>query len=271
MGEIKDSGRQTLVDKIIDGTLEGDNYHNKIFLRVGSKKDNYVDVDFSHTYFDHCYFRKCTFESCNFNGCKFLNSNFTGSKFIGCNFDYATFQNTTIDEEILSSGNPGFENLKLKFARSLRMNYQGLGNAEAANKAIKIELEATKIHLFKSWSSNESYYRGKYSGKKRVGAFFKWFYFKIQQYIWGNGESPLKLLRSGLVLWIIMTFYDVYKIGNLKDISNYWESFKKMPQIFFSIERPEEYSDLYLSGIFIIRIIAFGLFISMLLKRFNKR
>jgi len=271
MSNLKDSGKEHIVDKIIDGTSTGVNYHNKIFTRVGSKADTYKNVDFSHSYFDHCYFRNCVFDSCNFNGCKFINSNFASSKFLGCKFDYATFQNTIIDEEILDTGFPGYDNLKLKFARSLRTNFQGLGDAESVNKAIKIELEARESHLKKSWKSNEAYYRKKYKDWNRVLACFKWFRFRAQAFVWGNGESTYKLLRSGLILWIIMTIYDVNIVGNLNELSSYLSSFVKMPQIFLSIEKPKEYSDVYLSVIYIIRIISFGLFMSILLKRYNKR
>ncbi|TXG36975.1 pentapeptide repeat-containing protein [Seonamhaeicola maritimus] len=268
---IKDSGRVQVIDKIIDGKITEENYHNKYFLRVGSKADRYENIDFSHTYFDHCYFRNCVFDSCNFNGCKFLNSNFSGSTFVGCDFTYATFQNTEVDEEILDTGCPGYDNLKLKFARTLRKNFQGLGDAESANKAIKIELDARKSHLWKCWNSNESYYRKKYTGWNRFFAFFKWLKFKIEEFVWGNGESTLKLIRSGFIFWIIMTVIDVSLTGNFNEISSYWNSFIKMPQIFLSIEKPINYSNLYLSIIFIIRIVAFGLFMSILLKRFNKR
>lgn len=271
MNNLKENGKEHIIDKIIDGTLTEVNYHNKLFIRVGSKADTYKNVDFSHTYFDHCYFRNCVFDGCNFNGCKFMNSNFASSTFIGCKFDYATFQNTIVDEEILQTGFPGFDNLKLKFARSLRTNFQSLGDAESANKAIKIELEARESHLKKSWKSNESYYRKKYKGWNRILAYLKWFRFKIQEFIWGNGESTNNLIRSGLILWLLMTIYDVYKVGNLNELSSYWSSFIKMPQVFLSLEKPIGYSDIYLSSIYIVRIVAFGLFMSILLKRYNKR
>ncbi|QCX38656.1 pentapeptide repeat-containing protein [Aureibaculum algae] len=271
MDNLKDNGKEHIVDKIIDGTLTGVNYHNKLFVRVGSKDDTFKKVNFSHTYFDHCYFRNCVFDSCNFNGCKFINSNFASSKFMGCKFDYATFQNTIVDEEILETGFPGYDNLKLKFARSLRTNFQGLGDAESANKAIEIELEARESHLKKAWKSNESYYRKKYKGKERFFAYLKWLRFKIQAFIWGNGESTMKLIRSGVILWLLMTVYDVFKFGNLNELTSYWDSFVKMPQMFLSIEKPTGYPNIYLSFIYIIRLIAFGLFMSILLKRYNKR
>ncbi len=89
MDNLKDNEKEHVIDKIIDGSLIGVNYHNKLFVRVGSKADTFKNVDFSHTYFNHCYFRNCVFDSCNFIGCKFMNSNFASSKFLGCKFDYA--------------------------------------------------------------------------------------------------------------------------------------------------------------------------------------
>ncbi|MCD9580855.1 pentapeptide repeat-containing protein [Tenacibaculum maritimum] len=267
---LKESGREHITDKIIDGEIKDTDFRNKLFTRIGAKKDRFINVNFSHTYFDHCYFRGCVFENCNFNGCKFTNSNLSGSTFISCDFTYSSFQNTLVDQEILNSC-PGYPNLKLKFARNLRKNFQGIGDADLANKAIKIELNAKRTHLLKSWYSNESYYRGKYEKKDRVIAFFKWLWFKIQDFIWGNGESTTKLLRTGFIFWIIMMFIDVSKNGDYNQISNYWNTFVKMPQIFLSIEKPDSYPDSYLSFIFIIRVIAFGLFMSILLKRYNKR
>ena len=117
--------------------------------------------------------------------CKFL----TGLKFTGCKFDYANFERTIIEGDVLDNCCPGWDNLKLKFARTLRVNFQQLGDSELANKAIKVELDATEIHLKKSWHSNESYYRKKYCGWKRVGKFFEWLKFQILDFIWENGEN----------------------------------------------------------------------------------
>jgi hypothetical protein len=156
-------------------------------------------VDFRYTTFDACYLRKCFFEECDFTGCRFVSTSLYGSTFAGCKFDYATFEKTDIDEHVLSTGCPGTENLKMRFARSLRVNYQQLGNADAVNKAIAVELEATRVHLEKSWRSNESYYRRKYAGAQRALQLLRWIQFITLDWIWGNGESVGKLLRAALV------------------------------------------------------------------------
>ncbi|HHB75668.1 MAG TPA: hypothetical protein ENK84_03880, partial [Desulfobulbus sp.] len=153
------SNREHLVDQRFDTDVSNTEYINKLFLRIVAKGRKFENVNFKYTIFDTTYFRNCVFESCDFTGCKFIGANFYGAKFIGCKFDYATFERAIISNDVLDNCCPGWDNLKLKFARTLRVNFQQLGDSKSANKAIKIELDATEIHLKKSWLSNESYYR----------------------------------------------------------------------------------------------------------------
>lgn len=266
-----DSGREKIEDQIFDSDTSKTNFHNKLFIRIGAKGKTFKQVDFSHTYFEHCYFKDCVFDSCDFNGVKFSNCNLTGSSFPGSKFDYVNFEKTYIDNDVLSNNCPSWDNLKLKFARSLRINYQGLGDSESVNKAIQIELRSTKKHLYDSWHANTSYYRNKYKGFDRFTCFFKWLSFKCQEYVWGNGESLWKLLRAGLVLWIIMTLKDVIYNLHWTIVPEYFKSFINMPSIFLGINKGDNNSDLYLSFISACRLIGFGLFMSILIKKFNRR
>lgn len=268
---MEDSGREKIEDKIIDTDLKSENFHNKYFVRVGSKKHIFKETIFNHSYFENCYFRDITFDSCNFNGCKFINCNFQGSKFPGSNFEYATFEKTFIDSEILDNNCPSYNNLTLKFARTLRINYQAIGEAESVNRAIKIELRATKEHLYESWNSKATYYRNKYKGLDRIGMFFTWLNFKAQDIIWGNGESTMKLLRTGIIFWIIISIIDTVFFKNPNMLSDYLESFCEVPSIFMGINKPNNYPELYLTFISVIRFIGFALFTSIIIKRFNRR
>src|SRR4051794_19577304 len=94
------------------------------------------------------------------------------------------------------------------FARSLRMNYQQIGDAAAANHAIRVELDATETHLRKAWRSNDHYYRAKYSGLLRARQFVSWVKFKLLQHTWGNGESISALLRSVVVFVAVIGVFD---------------------------------------------------------------
>ena len=99
----------------------------KVFVRLNAKAIRFVDVSFQHCVFDECYFNNCVFEDCDFTGCKFLGCNFHQSTFAGCSFKYAAFERTDIDDEILTREAPLEENLRMRFARSLRTNFPGAG------------------------------------------------------------------------------------------------------------------------------------------------
>ena len=268
---IKDSGRVELSDKKFEEDVDGDSYINRLFVRLVAKKVRFSNIDFRYCIFDAAYLRNCTFDSCDFTGCRFINSNLHGTSFNGCKFDYATFDKSFIDSDILDSGCPGPENLRLKFARTLRINYQQIGDAKSANKAINIELHATEDHLYKSWKSKESYYRHKYKGLKRLCAFSEWLEFKTLDLIWGNGESTWKLFRAVLAVLVLISAVDVFKYGNTELISNYFQSFILSPQILLGVLKPDHYPALYLTLIFLVRLVMFGFFMSIIIKRFNRR
>ncbi|GAG90275.1 unnamed protein product, partial [marine sediment metagenome] len=218
-----------------------------------------------------CYLRNCVFDSCDFTGCRFISVNFHGTSFRGCKFDYATFERTIVDSNILDTSCPGWENLKSTFARTLRTNFQQLGDATSANKAIKVELEATEAHLYKAWKSNESYYRKKYEGLNRAKKFSEWLKFKVLDFIWGNGESAYKLVRSIIIIFLLMTIYNVLAFTDPAKISSYWNSILAIPPIFLGVTSPSHYPELYLTFIVFIRLAAIGFLLSIIIKKFSRR
>lgn len=268
---LSDSHRVHETDKKIDDDVVNVEFVNHLFVRLVAKGRRFVNVDFKYSIFDSSYLRNCTFDSCDFTGCRFVGTNLYGSSFTGCKFEYSNFEGTIIDSDILDTGCPGPENLKMKFARTLRVNYQQLGDATSANKAIQVELKATEIHLHKAWSSNESYYRKKYAKWKRVKAFIEWVQFKTLDFIWGNGESTLKLIRSTVVILLIMTAIDVLAFRNTHLISSYQNSLYESPQIFLGTLTPANYPRSYLTAILFVRLVTFGFFMSIIIKRFNRR
>lgn len=265
------SNRQHHLDEKFHTDVLNVEYSNRLFVRLVAKGKRFENVDFKYTIFDTCYFRNCVFDSCDFTGCRFIGTNFYGASFSGCKFDYAVFERTIIDSHILEIGCPGYENLKFKFARTLRMNFQSLGDSKAANKAIKVELDATESHLYKAWKSKESYYRKKYKGFKKIKVFSEWLTFKAMDLIWGNGENALKLIRSIVIILALMSLFDVFSFSDPTQLSSYWSSFWSMPAVFLGTLSPQHYSESYLAFICFIRLVAIGFFISIIIKRFNRR
>lgn len=265
-----DSGKQIETDKKFDDDVYG-TYSNHLFVRLIAKNKKFSSVDFKYTVFDSCYLRECRFDSCDFTGARFVGSNLHGSKFSGCNFGYAVFERTQIDPTILDTECPPLENLKARFARTLRTNFQQLGDANAVNKAILVELQSTEVHLRKAWGSNESYYRKKYKGIDRLKLFVEWLSFVSLDFMWGNGESPLRLLRFAFLIILIMSTYDTYLCGNTDLVSSYIQSIPRAGAVFVGTLTPEEYSKGYLAIITLIRLVVVGFLLSIILKKFNRR
>lgn len=268
---LNNSDRTTETDKKFDGDETGTRYPNRLFLRLVAKDKSFTKVDFKYTIFDSCYLRGCKFDSCDFTGCRFVGTNLHGSRFSGCKFDYATFERTPVDSDILDTECPGPENLKQRFARTLRMNYQQLGDPSAANKAMIIELEATEAHLHKAWSSKESYYRKKYSGWRRVKACFEWLSFKLLDFVWGNGEYLSRLIRAVLVVLLAMTIFEVAAYDDPQRLGSYVSAFESSFAVFLGVLTPPLYAKWYLAIVTLVRLVAMSFFLSIVIKKFNRR
>ncbi len=270
---LKVGNRRVVTDHFFDSGVidEPSKYAQTVFVRLNARKKlRFEKVSFQHCVFEGCYVNNCSFDTCDFTGCKFVGSNFHQSSFAECKFDYATFERTQIDDDILSGEAPREENLRMRFARSLRMNYSQIGDAKAVNTAITVELEATETYLRKSWQLEETYYKNKYPGKKAVKQFFRWVQFKMLDVIWGNGESITKLLRSLLCCLIVMAFYDTIAHGSAENLLDYWSRFVVAPSVFLGIEQGG-YSRGALSIVAAARYVGIALLTTLLVKRFGRR
>ena len=144
---LKSGNRKVITDFYVpeDIVEEPDYFKYMVLVRLNAKKIKFKNISFMHCIFDSCYFNDCVFDSCDFTGCKFIASNFHQTAFRGCDFKFAIFEHSQFDDDILISEAPKEENLRRNFARSLRMNFQQIGDAKAVNKAITVELMATSV------------------------------------------------------------------------------------------------------------------------------
>ncbi|MEX2575903.1 MAG: pentapeptide repeat-containing protein [Halofilum sp. (in: g-proteobacteria)] len=231
----------------------------------------FIGCDFSHSEFDACLLRNCVFDSCDFVGAKFKGTNLRGTRFECCRFDYAEFSNTHLEAHILETNCPERENILQKFARSLRVNFQQIGDSDAANRAILVELDATRVHLKKAWHSKHPYYRKKYHGIHRALMFLDWAKFEALHYFWGNGESLFKLLRSIIFLLIIISACDVFLLRDYNKVGNYISALAASPQVLLGVVKPEQYGGLVLAAIASARYILFACLVSVFIKRLSRR
>lgn len=273
---LKEDDREKISDRLVDVSskkVENDQttFHRKVLTRLSAIKVTFKNVSFYQTVFDTCYFNNCVFDSCSFVGCRFVACNLNQSTFPGCKFEYAIFERTQVDDDILNSA-PERNNLKLKFARTLRMNYQQIGDAKAVNRAIIVELEATDIFLKESWSSNSDYYRKKYVGLSRIWQLAKWIEFRALDFIWGNGESVTKLLRS--IIWVILgvAILDMIYTPGEKPFTDFLQSFFTAPALFLGVKPlPDTMPPMMSACIAALRLLGFAFLTAILVKRFGRR
>ena len=257
--------RETIIDHEITGDLKDVKFDRHIFERVCAKGIIFTKVSFTFAIFDNCYFRDCKFIDCNFTGAKFNDTNLRASIFDGSKFDYCRFSKTSVPVTIIDKHMPGYENVASELARSLRVNYSQLGNVTGVNKAIKAELDATKTHLWKAAWSKESYYRHKYKGLARAKQILEYFWFKLLDFLWGNGESPLKLLRTIFFLIAFVAFCLWYVDQPLKTV------LLSPFSLFLGTSQNYDFPEMVKTIATLARYILLGMFVSILVKRLSRR
>ena len=264
--------RKHYADHQFSRDTDGDDFVHSVFTRVSAKQRKLCNVDFSFSVFDACYFRDCIFKKCKFTGCRFVNTNFHGSSFDGCKFEYATFDKTDITCDILKNNCPGWVNLKRHFARSLRKNYESIGDKGAADKAFATELKATEEHLRKAWKSNESYYRTNFKWLARANAFFQWVGFWFTDIVFGNGQKVSRPIVAMGIALVAIAILHLFKSGSLSSPNTYLGAFfVQSPSVFFGICQPASYSASLLTMIYVVRLVVFGSFMTLIVRQFSRR
>lgn len=167
---------KTFTDKIFKNKeIINENFQYFIFTRlVANKYTRFVSVDFSYCIFDNAYMRNCVFDNCKFIGCKFIGSNFLSSNFVKCDFEYANFEKTLVDVDSIIENLSNSPNLKHRMLKSLRVNFQQLGDTDAVNRMILLELSASEQYLRLASFSDKEYILKKHGGfKKRTVALLR--------------------------------------------------------------------------------------------------
>jgi hypothetical protein len=100
--------------------------------------------------------------------------------------------------------------------------------------------------------------------------FLKWLNFVVMDYIWGNGESTWKLVRAALVIMLLMSIIHIFTIKDYSLVA-LSKAIGYVPQIFLGVEKPHNYAGSYLAFVTFLRLVLFGFFMSILIKRFSKR
>lgn len=265
--ELEEHIKPVIEYKEIRGEARNEDFSVRRLSHMFAVDVAFFDVSFKQSDFVNCYFRNCRFTRCNFTGATIKESNFRGSQFETCDFRYTSWEKTILDEHILDTCLPSEENLARDLTRSLRVNFSQIGNYDAVNKAALIEVSLTGHYLFNAAYSRQSYYRGKYKGWSRISHALGHARWKTLELLWGNGESPLRVAMSGLVVIVVAAFAIMRNQPRPIFLDALWSAFS----CFWGVPGEVKLPNVYAVTLTVIRFILFGLFMAILIKRLSRR
>jgi hypothetical protein len=250
-------------------------------VRLAMKGAKVKNGDFLQCVFDEVYARHALFENVNFSGSYFKNCNFSNSTFYHCDLSFCKFEKCDLPYKSIMSCLPSEPNIRRELARSLKVNYQGLGNKKIADIFLDIEIEANEQELMAIFKSSETYYKQRYDWGQRFSSLFEWGWLKAAGLVWGYGHRILRLIISYLVLMSSLSILLALSHSSFKEVSTgitksltYSESF--IVVYGESIKYPYDFSAIGTFAhviIFIVRlfgIIYLGLFGATLYRRISK-
>jgi len=256
----------------VTSSVHDGNYSSHHFKSVSAKAKTFSNVIFHQCIFESTYFRNCKFINCDFQGSIFKDCYLHGSIFANCSFWYVRFEKCQIDDDLIDHCLPKEENLARDLVRSLRINYAQIGSPEGVNKAAAHEVELTGRHYFKAAFPTSEYYQlAKYSGWNRIRYIFKYFNWKLLDVLWGNGESPSRVLRNaGLCVTLGVA---AWHLSDPRGFDLFLSRMISAIAYFFSCPYPSgETLPLWLSvWITIGRIVLTALFLAIVVKRLARR
>ncbi len=250
---------------------------NRRFDDLNANKGTFIDCDFSYSIFNRAYVRAATFEGCRFVGCRFYDSNLRGASFHVCDFKYTIFQHTLLEPKEMLAVLPLEPNLRRDALQNLRANAVEVGDYGSQRLFVLAEVDAATDHLTRVLKGAEDYYRRKYPSfidKLRAAAALA--RLKVEGWIWGHGERPLKILVSAAVLVLALTLINLWSVVPRVG----WDATRAGSEVLrYSI-------DLLLDAVpqarfkgfafvdyalIMMRYVYIGLFISVLFKRISHR
>lgn len=246
--------------------ISDDNFERHEMVRVFAVGKVFKKVNFKQANFLGCYFRNCRFIGCDFTGALIKETNLRGSQFENCTFRYTVWEKSHLDDDFLDRCLPSEENLARDLVRSLRVNFSEIGNYEAVNRAASIEVRLTGQHLYKASYSNESYYRSKYKGWKRISHAIQHARWKALDLLWGNGESIIRISIS-----CFLTIFSVSLVYAREEKLSITNALAESIWQFWGKQYAQAMPPAYTLALTITQFVAFGLFMAILVKRLSRR
>lgn len=200
-----------------DRVLAKKDFTNSILEDVEGKEVVYRECHFSYSIFIRGYFHKAKFEGCKFIGTRFVTTNFRSATFEGCDFSYADFDRCVVPVPQLLANLPTFANVRWELLHNLRANARSLGDTRHESDLVWQEID-TEMEHWRSVSRGQAGYYHKYSRTDRVLAGLRHWRLLIERYVWGHGESLVRLSIATLVALVVLGLLNA--IGRAGDVGS---------------------------------------------------
>ena len=98
----------------------------------------------------------------------------------------------------------------------------------------------------------------------------QWIEFRMLDLIWGNGESLPRLFFSVLIFNFFIAIFD-WMLNQAKPPDSFIKSLAAAPSIFLGTQAVDYFHPLALALIVFVRLVFMAFFMSIVIKRFNRR
>jgi hypothetical protein len=98
----------------------------------------------------------------------------------------------------------------------------------------------------------------------------EWIGFVVGDFIWGNGERPVHLIRTTITLLLVIAVLDAALTPDPQRDTDWLSTFATVTSVFLGTERGD-YPTFITALIALARYVILGLFVSILVRRFVRR
>lgn len=189
--------------QLLDGEkFSGVEFQNCTFANVSFKGCDLSGVKFDNCTFASCYFRNARLTSVEFRASRFIDCDLSKIDVRTCDLKwYNTFQGCFIPFRELEQSLPGEGNLKAHLCSTLSDEARRAGALKDAGLYRQAGAEAREAHLLAAVRQASQFYKDKYKGWNRFGAFVDYAASRSRGWLWGYRNSFLVVLRN----WALLT------------------------------------------------------------------
>lgn len=190
-------------------------FSGRYLCDIEGKEVTYSDCNFSYSVIERGYFHKAIFINCKFIGARIRESIFRSATFENCDFSYIDFHRCVLPVPQLLANLPTYPNVRWELLHNLRANAHSIGDTKWDSDIVYHEA-CTEIEHWRGIANAGAGYYQKYSMRQRLVARVHHVRLLAERYVWGHGESLVRLSLSTVFFLMVLGFF--HAIGQVTDL-----------------------------------------------------